>query len=202
MNLCLVYIQGQSPVDGFISSSKSKYNTRGFSNDALFSNLNVHEKYTGILCGATNLALAENTKSQYRTAIKRIKRIESDLGKDMSLPFTVGKTLNYVGYLLEDRKCSSKTAAQYLSGVRMLHLCNGMDVASLRPPVVNLILKGREHWENVHNTLQCKPKRVPVTIQIMKFLKRVISDSNWKGEKKLRHLAHLLLTVERQSQNT
>ena len=55
------------------------------------------------------MALAENTKSQYRTAVKHIERIQTDLNIDMSLPFTIGKTLNYVGYLLDDRNCSSKT---------------------------------------------------------------------------------------------
>ena len=68
----------------------------------------------------------------------------------------------------------------------MYHLFQGMDVASLRPPIINLILKGREHWENVQKTLSKKPKRVPVTIKVMKYLKRVISESNWSTEKKLR----------------
>ena len=77
----------------------------------------------------------------------------------MSLPFTIGKTLTYVGYLLGDRKCSSKTVVQYLSGVRMFHLCKGMDVGSLRPPMVNLILKGREHWESIQETFENKPRR-------------------------------------------
>ena len=95
------------------------------------------------------MALAENTKSQYGTAIKHIERIQSELQIDMSVPFTIGKTLTYVGYLLDDRKCSSKTVVQYLSGVRMFHLCKGMDVGSLRPPMVNLILMGREHWESI-----------------------------------------------------
>ena len=104
----------------------------------------------------------------------------------MSLPFTLDKTLNYVGYLMGDRGCSSKTVAQYLSGVRMLHLCRGLDVSSLRPPIVNLILKGREHWDNVQKTLSCKPSRVPVTISVLKYLKRIINGSDYPAEKKLR----------------
>ena len=167
-------------------SGKTKYNAMGFSNTAIYSGLEVHSKYVKLLSEAKSMALAENTKSQYRTAVNHIERIENQLGIDMSLPFTVGKTLNYVGYLLEDRNCSSKTVAQYLSGVRMLHLCHGMDVASLRPPVVNLILRGREHWENIQSTLLSKPKRVPVTIKVMKFLKRSITESNWNDEKKMR----------------
>ena len=121
---------------------KSKYNTFGFTSEKDLAELNVCEKYITLLSGAANMAIAENTKSQYRTAIRHIQRIESELNVDMSLPFDIRKTLNYVGYLLEDRKCSSKTVAQYLCGVRMLHLCKGMDVGSLRPPIINMILKG------------------------------------------------------------
>ena len=165
---------------------KQKYNKNGFSTEDVFSNFEVHAKYVEMLCGAANMALAENTKSQYRTAVNHIRRIEEDLNIDMSLPFTKAKTLNYVGYLLEDRKCSAKTVNQYLSGVRMLHLCRGFDVASLRPPIVNLILRGREHWDNVKSTLSQKPYRVPVTIKVMKYLKRAISETDWVNEKKLR----------------
>ena len=68
----------------------------------------------------------------------------------------------------------------------MLHLCKGMDIASLRPPIVDLILRGREHWDNVNATLSGKPKRVPVTIKVMKYLKRVIRESSFGCEKKLR----------------
>ena len=126
-----------------IPVTKQKYNAIGFSNEAVFNQFNVHPKYVNTLSGVTNMALAENTKSQYRTAVKHISRIEADLNVDMSLPFNIGKTLNYVGFLMDDRNCSSKTICQYLSGVRMLHLCNGFDVTSLRPPIVNLILKGK-----------------------------------------------------------
>ena len=108
--------------------------------------MNVHGKYAATLAEATNLALAENSKSQYRTAMKHVDRITETLGIDMSLPFDISKTLNYVGFLLEDRKCCSKTVGQYLSAIRHVHLCQGFDTNCLRPPVVVLILKGREHW--------------------------------------------------------
>ena len=87
-----------------MQQTKQKYNTNGFSTEEVFENFEVHAKYVEILSGAANMALAENTKSQYRTAVNHIKRIEKDLKIDMSLPFTIPKTLNYVGYLLEDRQ--------------------------------------------------------------------------------------------------
>jgi hypothetical protein len=104
----------------------------------------------------------------------------------MSLPFDVTKTLNYVGFLLEDRKVSSKTVNQYLSAVRMLHLCQGFDSSCLRPQIVSLILRGREHYENALDTLQRKPKRIAVTIKVLKFIKRKLTESGFTTEKQLR----------------
>ena len=172
--------------EGPVATTKTKYNNEGFANCQIFADIGVTEKYCNLLSDAVNLSLANNTKSQYKTAIRHIERIEADLKIDMSLPFTIGKTLNYVGYLLEERGCGHNTIAQYLSGVRMLHLCKGMDIAALRPPIVSLILKGREHWDNVQKTLNQKPERVPVTIKVLKFIKRAINIENWTKEKKLR----------------
>ena len=147
--------------------------------------MQVDNRYAHTLAGAANMALTENTKSQYRTAINHITRIEALLGIDMSPPFNTAKTLNYVGYLLEDRNCCSSTVNVYLSGLRMWHLCMGMDVSSLRPPMVSLILKGREHWENVEETLRNKPVRTAVTLKVMKYLDRMIVLSDFSKEMKL-----------------
>ena len=165
---------------------KTKYNMDGFMDMNVFASLQVSDRYALLLSGAANMAISENTKQQYRTAIKHINRIEEELKIDMSLPFDLGKTLNYVGFLLRDRGCCAKTVGQYLSGIRMLHLCKGLDIASLRPPIVNMILKGREHWDNVNNTLMKKPKRVPVTIKVLKYIKRVFAESSYDKEKKVR----------------
>ena len=89
----------------------------------VFTSLKVNDRYVESLSNAANMAISENTKSQYRTAVRHIERIETELGIDMSLPFDLGKTLNYVGFFFNDRKCSSKTVSQYLRGMRILHSC-------------------------------------------------------------------------------
>ena len=150
----------------------SKYNREGWTTGQVFQNQGVNTEFTEILAGAANLALTETSKSQYKTAAKHIKRCETYLNVDMSLPFTIQKTLNYVGFLLSVRKVSAGTVNQYLSGVRMLHLCQMMDPSCLRPGIIDLILKGQEHWENIQATLNMKPKRVAVTLGVMKYIKK------------------------------
>ena len=166
--------------------SQIKYHREGFTKKEVFTNLGVNDDYARRLADDTNLALSDNTKSQYKTAIGHIDRAAAKLDTDMSLPFNLTKTLNYVGFLLYDREVCSKTVNQYLSAVRMLHLCQGLDISCLRPPVVALILKGREHWENVEKTLNQKPVRKAVTLIMMEFIKRAISEMSWSREMKRR----------------
>ena len=148
--------------------------------------LGVHDRLAGPIAVAMNMGTSKATKDQYRTAIRHAERVQQELGVGMELPWDVTKTLNYVGFLLEIRKCSAKTVGCYLSGIRMWHLCNGIDQACLRPDIVNLVLKGREHFEEARKTLERKPKRVAMTVPMMKLLLRKIRESDMGSEMKTR----------------
>ena len=163
-----------------------KYNVEGFAKEATLLGLGLHKTLAGPIAMAMNMGVSKATKEQYRTAVKHITRAEKDLGLKLDLPWNVGQTLNYVGFLLETRKCSSKTIGCYLSGIRMLHLCSGQDPTCLRPDIVNLVLKGREHYEEARATLERKPKRVAVTVQVLKLLLRKIKEAQMTGEMKTR----------------
>ena len=79
-----------------------------------YQSMGAHGSYAMLLSGAVNMAVAESSKAQYKTAIRHIYRVEEELGVDMSLPFTIPKTLNYVGRMLYTRKCQYKTVNRYL----------------------------------------------------------------------------------------
>ena len=125
------------------------------------------------------MGTSKATKDQYMTAVKHIGRAEKELGIELNLPWNVGQTLNYVGFLLEKRNCSSKTVGSHLSGIRMLHLCNGQDPKCLRPDMVNLVLKGQEHYEEARATLEQKPKRVAVS-QYPGRTSKISGSGGWK----------------------
>ena len=142
------------------SKVRAKYNKEGMAEPTMFKALNVDPRFVKSLTDATNLAISENTKSQYRTAMNHVKRCSEFTGKEMNLPFDLTSTLNYIGYLQEVRKVSSSTVSQYLSALRYIHLVQGQDPSCLRPDIVSLILRGREHWEQAEKTLQNKVRRV------------------------------------------
>ena len=105
---------------------------------------------------------------------------------NLSFPWEMEETLKFLAYLLFTRKVKSSTANCQLSGVRMAHLEIGLDSPSLRPPIVELLLKGHLHWESVARTLEEKPNRTPVTIEMMTLIKRKLYEENWDLEHKLR----------------
>ena len=166
-------------------SSKSKYNTTGFATAELFTIMNIHPSFINRLTDAMNLAISENTKGQYRTAVNHVTRCANFTGKSMTFPFDLPKTLNYVGFLLEVRKVKSTTVSQCLSALRYVHLVQGQDPSCLRPAIVTMILKGREHWEHVEKTLSNKVERVAVTVKMMKYLKASLAQMDFLEVNKL-----------------
>ena len=102
----------------------------------------------------------------------------------MQMPFDLEKTLNFVGYLIQERNCSSKTINSYLSAVRMAHLSQGIDCPHLRQPIIDLILKGQAHHETLAESMKRKSSRLPVTISVLKYIKHKLRKSKWPLSKK------------------
>lgn len=162
-----------------------KYSTKGIFNAEAFENLNIDETQAEMLASLANLGLAESTHKVYQTVINHIKRCAIEKNVNLDLPFDTQKTLTFVSYLLFDRKVKAKTCDKYLSGVRMYHLSKGHNVPVLRPAIISLILRGKEHWEDIKDKMSAKKQRIPVTITVMKLLKRRIRKINWTKSKKL-----------------
>ena len=55
----------------------------------------------------------------------------------------------FVGWLMTVRKISSNSISQYLSGLRIVHLKNGVLPGNLRPDLINAILRGHSRMETV-----------------------------------------------------
>ena len=136
-----------------------------------------------------NMALANNTKSNYNTVKNNIVRCEIAMETKLSFPWNIQKVLTFIAYLLYGRGVCAKTANCQLSGVMMAHLELLLDPPCLRPPVVKLLLKGREHWERVTEHLAGKTKKVPVTIDMNKLIKRKLFEAEWTAERKFRFWA-------------
>ena len=163
-----------------------KYRNGGNIESSIFNNWGIDDEVGQILTDRANKALSHNTWKQYKCAENHVKRCESVLNKSMSFPFNLEKTLDFVGYLIKDRNCSSNTINSYLSAIRMAHLSKGVDCPHLRQPIIDLILKGQAHHDALKTTIERKQNRMPVTIPVLKFIKRKLKKMKWSRERKYR----------------
>ena len=86
----------------------------------------------------------------------------------------------YVGWLITVGKVKSTTISQYLAGLRIAHLKQGVFPGNLRPDIVEYILKGQANLEFNKE----KAPRMAMTIPVMKLLKLKLTKSNWPLEQK------------------
>ena len=61
----------------------------------------------------------------------------------------------------------------------MAHIELGFDNPNLRTPLVNLLLRGTEHWDKIQERLSGAKSRTPVTIDMMRVIKRKLIESNY-----------------------
>ena len=91
----------------------------------------------------------------------------------------------FVSWLIK-RKLSAATINSYMSGLRMIHLTQGIDIPALRHPIINSILEGKAHIETVNARLKNKPKRLPITLNLLKLIKAKINI--WEESDQMRLL--------------
>ena len=151
-----------------------------------FNQWNINDEMSDVLAGAANMALARNTWSNYTTVENHINRCSLKLNSDLSFLWDIEKTLKFIGYLKTDRNCAAKTIDCYLSAVRMSHLSRGIDSPHLRQPIVKMIIKGFAHSDALKSKLEKKLGRFPVTVPVLKYIKRKLEKINWPIEKRQR----------------
>ena len=91
----------------------------------------------------------------------------------------------FVSWLVK-RGLSANTINTYISGLRTIHLTQGIDQPALRPPIVTAIIEGKSHIDTVKARLRSKPKRIPVTLNVLRLLKATINS--WEETDQMRLL--------------
>ncbi len=69
------------------------------------------------LAALGNLGVAQNTWSTYKTARTMIKKCETEMKVDLTIPFDQRKTLIFIDYLIRVRSLKTSTVTSYLAGV-------------------------------------------------------------------------------------
>ena len=161
----------------------TKYGQMGLYNLESFANTDLPENFKEALVTMANHSLAKGTWSSYATAYKHIDKCQADTGKIINFPMTTNDVLLFTSWLLTTRKVKASSAEVYLSALRQIHLIKGMVVPSLRPDIVKTILQGAKHQDTIRDRLENKPKRLPVTENMMKMIKLELGNQGFTYKK-------------------
>jgi len=149
----------------------TKYGSEGLYNLSSFEDSKLPLALKEALVDMANHSLARNTWSTYRTAYKHVENCMVDTGKNINFPMSTEDVLLFVSWLLTIRGVKAATAESYLSALRQIHLTKGMIVPILRPDIVKTIIMGAKHQDIIKERLENKPKRIPVTVDMLKMIK-------------------------------
>jgi len=140
-----------------------------------------------------NHSIAKGTWSTYKTVGRMLLKCQLDTKTRMDFPLDVKKIIIFTYWLFNTRKVTANTANTYLSGLRYLHIVRGIEIPMLRPPIVEQLLKGKQHLDAIERSQSNKPRRAPVTLTIMKLLKKAIVA--WDTSKEDRSLVWTTCTL-------
>ena len=148
-----------------------KYGDKGLFDQATFQDYQLPADIERTLQRAGNNSLAQRTWGVYKTAENHLAKCAADTGNPMTPPLGRRDILLFVGWLLNTRKVRPTTVESYLSGLRTIHLVNGFDTQCLRPEIVKSIITGAKNITAIEDRACAKPRRVPVTLTLLKLLK-------------------------------
>ena len=127
-----------------------------------------------------NASIAKSTAKTYSTAASHVKRLEAELGRELSWPLSDADSNLLLAYLL-DRGVKPNTVKSYLAGTRRLAMSKGVSSPSPQSDLAKAILKGYENMSRdpVKNVAAATHR--PVTIPFLRLLGHA-SNKHWKGD--------------------
>lgn len=163
----------------------TKYGPNGLFSTASFNNEFLNVEYIDILKTAANYSLSKKSWSSYKTAGNMLKKCQDETGARMKLPLEEAKVQVFVAWSIK-RGVKARTISSYLSGIRMLHLSEGLPAPILRSDLIKQVLEGRTHQDAIADRLLKKPTRLPVTPTVLRLLKLELKSATLsKGTKRL-----------------
>jgi hypothetical protein len=158
---------------------------KGGCTEELFKNSSISESTKKILVNVGNHGLAKSTWSTYGTAGRLLAMCGKDRRRDMTLPLSEDDLLEFTGWLIEVRKVKAGTINSYLSGLRQLHILKGMDPPQIRTDLMKLLVRGKKKMDDIESRKTDGVKRLPMTMNMMRFLKEKIRSWDVDIEQKL-----------------
>ena len=120
------------------------------------------------LIKAGNNSVAEGTWKQYKSVKKHLETFQKTARRKVLFPMSEENILGFIAYLFE-KGLQGKSVSKMISALRKVHMTEGVPVPILRTDLVKDCLRGKDNFdEEAHRG---KPKRLPVTLTVMRLIK-------------------------------
>jgi hypothetical protein len=159
----------------------------------LFEGHNLSESSRIALTEAGEFGLARSTWGTYETAQRMLAKCAKNRNRKFEFPLASDDLLEFIGWLIGDRKVKAGTVNSYLSGLRQLHILKGMEPPIIRTNLVKFLLQGKKNLDNIAARSDNKTKRLPITMNVMRLLKEEVRIWDVSLDQKL--LAWAIATV-------
>ena len=163
----------------------TKYGTAGGCTTTFLRALELPSEITESLAKWGNLGVTKSTWSSYKTAQTMLDLCRRETGVCMDLPLTNAKTLAFIDWLARVRKLRAATIKTYLSGIRQLHIVQGLESPELRTGLVKLVLKGIDNRDGIATRAGKFKGRLPMTKNTMLLFKKLTQSSKYAEQDKL-----------------
>ena len=158
------------------TKGSSKYGKGGNCTAGTFEKFNLTEGRKTFLSEIMNHSLSKSTWSTYKTAERMLLTCRKEEKRRMELPLTEEDIVIFISWLIEKRNLKSTTINGYLSGLKQLHVTKGMEPPIIRTSIVTSLLKGKTNMDNIHTRKEEGPRRLPMTMTMMRLLKETIRE--------------------------
>jgi hypothetical protein len=149
----------------------TKYGNNNRVSKELFDSFKLSEESKRALAAVGDYGLARSTWSTYSTAERMLAMCAKHRKQCMELPLSQDSLLEFIGWLISERKVKAGTINSYLSGIRQMHILKGMEPPIIRTNLVKFLLQGKKNLDNVLARTEDPIKRLPMTMNMMRLLK-------------------------------
>jgi len=102
-------------------------------------------------------------------------KCEKETKTKMDIPLQNRQVLVFIDWLARYRNLKGTTINTYLSGIRQLHIVQGLEPPILRTGLVKLVLKGLTNRDGIQARAEHLTGRLPMTTNVMLLLEKLIN---------------------------
>jgi hypothetical protein len=105
----------------------AKYSSTGNCNPQLFRRMNLPDEVKISLAELGNFGVAKSTWSTYKSAERLLLKCQAECKTKFDWPLRTENVLLFIHWLVTIRGVKGGTVSSYLSGIRQLHILDGID---------------------------------------------------------------------------